>query len=51
MADVYEEILAFLLQEYLLGYLLVDPNEAVTVGFIEHLADFIAARTESPEQP
>jgi hypothetical protein len=42
--DVHDQVVLFLQEEFRGRFLLADPAEVCTVGFLEHLADFIAAQ-------
>ena len=42
--QVHDQILLFLQEEYRGQFLRADPAEVCTLGFFEHLADFIAAQ-------
>jgi hypothetical protein len=43
-ADLHDQLLSFLQAEHRDGFLLADPVEVCTIGFFEHLADFIDAQ-------
>jgi hypothetical protein len=43
-ADLHDQILLFLQNEHRDGFLLADPVEVCTIGFFEHLAEFIDAQ-------
>lgn len=41
---LHDQVLLFLQAEYRGQFLRADPAEMCTIGFLEHLADFIAAQ-------
>jgi hypothetical protein len=43
-SDLHDQIVLCLQQEFRGGFLLVDPLSVGTIGFWEHLADFIAGQ-------
>jgi hypothetical protein len=43
-ADLHGQLVVFLQEEHRGGFLLADPLTVCTIGFWEHLAEFIAAQ-------